>query len=107
LRIQRQKLRRVSVSYAQLRLKVEELAERKEAKVEAFGNVKFFQGKEEGAQKLRRGSTSHLIGRREEIWTVEDLCPGRSSEEAHRRRRPTAVGSHIEIPSAVGSGEDA
>jgi hypothetical protein len=31
----------------------------------------------------------------------------RSSGGAYRRRRPTAVGSHIEIPSAIGSGEGA
>jgi hypothetical protein len=50
-------------------------------------------------RKCSRGSSS---GRREEIWTIEDLRPGRQKKP--QKGRPTAVGSHIEIPSAVGSG---
>jgi hypothetical protein len=56
-------------------------------------------------QKLRRSSNSRQIGRKEKIWTVEESTSRRSSGGAYRRRRPTAVGSHREIPTVVRSGE--
>jgi hypothetical protein len=40
-----------------------------------------------------------------EIWTVEEFTSRRSSGGAYSRRRPTTVGSHKEIPIAVGSRE--
>jgi hypothetical protein len=52
------------------KLRVKEFAERRGAKVEAFGFWKFFQVWEESAQKLRREHNSRQIGWRKEIWTV-------------------------------------
>jgi hypothetical protein len=71
--------------------------QRKEAKVEALEKLKFFQGREESAEALEE-QRQPSDRQTKEIWTVEEFTSRRSSGEAYSRRRPTAVGSHSEIP---------
>jgi hypothetical protein len=54
------------------------------AKVEAFGNVKFFQVWEDSTttQEERRQPSDQP---KEEIWTIEFILPEGASEEARRR----------------------
>jgi hypothetical protein len=54
----------------QARTQVEELAEERRTKVEAFEHWKFFQVLEESAPKLRRSNSCRRM-KSEEIWTIE------------------------------------
>jgi hypothetical protein len=78
----------------------------KSARAEAFENVKLFQDWEENAagQKGQREPSDRRRGERSGPLISMSR---RSSGGAYRRRRPIVVGSHTEIPSAVGSGEGA
>jgi hypothetical protein len=64
-------------------------------------NVLIRAGSSGGSNRSRR------IGWRRKIWTIEEFTFRRSSGGAYSRRRTIAIGSHSEIPSAVGSGEAA
>jgi hypothetical protein len=87
------------------KLKVIGVHRGREAKVEAFENVKFFQVWEEKCRKLRRSTVNRQIGGEKRSGPLI-FTSRRSSGGAYRRRRPTAIGSHSEIPSTIGSGED-
>jgi hypothetical protein len=85
-----------------VKLRVEEPHKRRtRTKVEAFGNLEFFQVQEESAQ-AQEGAQQPSDRLEKEIWTVGFYVQG-APEQAYRRGRSTAIGSHSEIPSAIGS----
>jgi hypothetical protein len=51
-------------------------------------------------RELRRRSVIHQISGRKRSGPLKNLCPG----GACRKSRPTAMVSHEEIPTAIGSG---
>jgi hypothetical protein len=77
---------------------------RKETKVEAFENLKFFQVWEESAQKLRREQQQPSDRLEKKIWTI-GFHVQEGSGEAHTEEEISHRIS-LRYPSAIGSGED-
>jgi hypothetical protein len=71
-------------------------------KVEAFEEFEFSPKSMKKECASSGGSTAVVRSMEKEIWTVGFYVQG-APEKAYRRGRSTAVGSHSEIPSAVGS----
>jgi hypothetical protein len=73
-------------------------------KVGAFEIFKFSQVWDESTQGAQEEQRQPSDWQKEKIWTIEEFTSRRSSEGACRKRRPTAIGSHEEISTVVGSG---
>ena len=83
-----------------------ELSEEKQAKVETFEDLEFFQGREERVQSQERAQQPS-DRRQKEIWTVGFHVQGVAAGAQAQEEMICTVRSRAKNPSAVGTGEDA
>ena len=83
-----------------------ELAEEKQAIVETFEDLEFFQGREESVQ-AQEGAHQPSDRWKKEIWTVGFHIQGVAGGAQAQEEMICTIRSRAKNPSAIGMGEDA